>query len=388
MRASRRQGFRAANSNRDKWCSAANVYTRDAVSTEDIRSIFAGLTAFPHRGSGTEHERAAAAFLCDYLTARGHPVESQAFLTSRTYSWELLGISALLAVGGLYPATWAVLLGAYWFWAYFSGRGTPWDSWFRRHPSQNVVARAGRGPRRFVVMAHYDSAKTFLVYHPKRVRGFRANFLLNAALAGALIPAAMWVPLLARLVGVYFLAQAVLLLHRERTAHYVNGANDNASGVAVATALFLDLATPGVDGTELWLVLTGAEEVGAQGARAFLQQNALPRDTPVLNIDNVGAGTLYYATGEGMLGVIPFRGPLVEAASRLEGASPLTYTLAYFDTLPFARAGHPCLTLIRLHRGIPPHWHWPTDIRENVDEQALVDTLAYARALAGVVIRR
>jgi len=367
---------------------AANVHTRDAVSTEDIRSILAGLTAFPHRGSGTAYERQAAAFLRDYLTAKGHPVESQVFLTSRTYSWELLGISALLAIGGLYPATWVALLGAYWFWAYFSGHGTPWDRWFRRHASQNLIARAGRGTRRFVVMAHYDSAKTFFVYHPKRVRGFRANFLLNAALAGVLIPAAMWAPLLARVAGLYFLAQAVLLLTRERTAPYVNGANDNASGVAVATALFLDLAAQSIEGAELWLVLTGAEEVGAQGARAFLRQNTLPGDTPVLNIDNVGAGTLYYATGEGMLGVIPFRGPLVEAASRLEGASPLVYTLAYFDTLPFARAGYPCLTLIRLDRGIPPHWHWPTDVREHVDDRALADTLTYARALAQTVLRQ
>src|SRR3990172_11271501 len=350
------------------------------MSANDLRSVLAGLTALHHRGSGTLNERLAATFLRNYLSSRGHPVEMQSFPASRTYSWELLGITLLLAIGGLYPATWIALLGVYWFWAYFSGCGTPWEAWFRQYPSQNLIARAGHGPRRLILMAHYDSAKTFFVYHPKRVRGFRANFLLNAALAGALIPAAMWAPLLARVAGVYFLAQAVLLLHRERTAHYVNGANDNASGVAVATALFLDLATPGVDGTELWLVLTGAEEVGAQGARAFLRQNTLPGDTPVLNIDNVGAGTLYYATGEGMLGVIPFRGPLVEAASRLEGASPLTYTLAYFDTLPFARAGHPCLTLIRLHRGIPPHWHWPTDIRENFDEQALVDTLAYARA--------
>lgn len=358
------------------------------VSTEDLSTILAGLTAFPHRGSGTGQERRAAAFLRDYLTARGHPVETHPFLTSRTYSWELLGISVLLAIGGLYPATWVALLGAYWFWAYFSGQGTLWDHWFRRYPSQNLIARAGQGPRSFVVMAHYDSAKTFFIYHPKRVHGFRMNFLLNAVLAGAVIPAATWVPLLARVVGLYFVAQMVLVLHRERSAPYVNGANDNASGVAVATALFLDLAAQGVEGTELWLVLTGAEEVGAQGARAFLRHTTLPRDTPVLNIDNVGAGTLYYARGEGMLGVLPFHGPLVKAASRLQGASPLVYTLAYFDTLPFARAGYPCLTLIRLDRGIPPNWHWPTDIRENVEDEALVDTLAYARTLAQTVFRR
>lgn len=355
-------------------------------SADDVRRVLAGLTALPHRGSGTTQEREAAAFLRDYLTGRGHPVDAQPFLTARTYSWELLGITTLLALGGIYAAAWVALLGTYWFWAYFSGLNTPWDLWFRRHPSLNLVARAGPGPRRFVLMAHYDSAKTFFVYHPARVRGFRANFLLNAGLAGALIPAAIWLPLLSRALGLYFLVQAALLVHRERTAPYVNGASDNASGVAVATALFLDLAARDLDGWEIWLLLTGAEEVGAQGARAFLRRHRLPLSTPVLNIDNVGAGTLHFATGEGMLGVIPFRGPLMEAAAGLTGAVPLRYTLAYFDTLPFARAGYPCLTLIRLDGGLPPHWHWPTDTLEQVDERAVMDTLAYARALVQRVL--
>jgi hypothetical protein len=355
--------------------------------TSTLNDVLDGLTAFPHRGSGTPQEADAAVFLRDRLAARGHDVQPQPFPTARTYSWELLGVTLLLAVGGLVPSAWIVVLGAYWFWAYFSGMGTPWDRLFRRYASQNLISRAGSGPRRFILMAHYDSAKTFFVYHPRRVRGFRANFLLNAGLAGLLVPSAIWLPLLARVIGLYFLVQAGLFIQRERAAPYVNGANDNASGVAVAVALFDELAARPIDGWEICLLLTGAEEVGAQGARAFLREYAPPRDTPVLNIDNVGAGTLHYATGEGMLGVIPFHGPLVQAAADLPGAVQLVYTLAYFDTLPFARAGLPCLTLIRLERGLPPHWHWPTDTRAHVDDRAVADTLAYARALAEAVLR-
>lgn len=40
-----------------------------------------------------------------------------------------------------------------------------------------------------------------------------------------------------------------------------------------------------------------------------------------------------------------------------------------------------CLTLVRLQDGVPPDWHWPTDTFARVDEEALKDTLAYARAL-------
>ena len=49
--------------------------------------------------------------------------------------------------------------------------------------------------------------------------------------------------------------------------------------------------------------------------------------------DNIGAGTLYCETGEGMLGVRPFHGPLVEAASHLKGVAPISYTLPYARAL-------------------------------------------------------
>jgi hypothetical protein len=362
--------------------------TDNSDSHEVVRRVLGGLTALPHRGSGTAQEEAAASFLAATLTEWGFHVETQPFRTPATYSWELLAITILLAIGGLVPVVWMGLAGVYWFWAYFSGAGTPWDAVFRRRPSQNLIARAGEGDRRLVLMAHYDTAKTFFVYHPERVRGFRANFLLNAVLAAGLVPAIIWLPVLGSLIGVYFLAQGLLLIHRELTAPYVNGANDNASGVAVAAALFREIAARPPAGWEVWLLLTGGEEVGAQGARAFLRRFRLPMTTPVLNIDNVGAGTLHYAVAEGMLGLIPFRGPLVDAAAALTGASPIRYSLAYFDTLPFARAGYPCLTLIRLEGGIPPHWHWPTDTLEHVDPDAVTETLAYARSITDKIFQR
>ena len=90
-------------------------------------------------------------------------------------------------------------------------------------------------------MAHVDTAKTYFLYHPGRVRGFRLAFLVNAGLAFLAFTALAW-PL-----GLYFLLQAALLFHRGLSAPYVEGGNDNGSGVAVATALFLEAArkTPG-----------------------------------------------------------------------------------------------------------------------------------------------
>jgi len=183
--------------------------------------------------------------------------------------------------------------------------------------------------------------------------------------------------------SLYFLLQAALLLQRERFAPYVEGGNDNGSGVAAATALFLETEPP--PGWRLGLALTGCEEVGALGAKALLPH--LPPNALVLNLDNVGRGELFFAEGEGMLLYFPYRGPLLKAAREVPGARPLRYHLAYFDTLPLTRRGFSCLTLVRLEGGVPPDWHWPTDTFARLDEEALDQTLAYARSLLQRVFR-
>jgi hypothetical protein len=315
------------------------------------------------------------------LSTRGHTVSRQAFKSPRTYGWELFAISLLLAVGGLLSSPWLALLGLYGFWAYFSGWPLPWRSLVERYPSENLIAQAGRGMKTLVLMAHVDTAKTFFVYHPRQVKGFRRSFLVTTSLAVLTVVMALLWPLGARLIGAYFLVYALLLLHRELTAPLVNGANDNASGVAVATQLYLDLASRLSPEWKLMLALTGCEEVGVKGATALVREGLLPEDALILNIDNVGQGELHYAEGEGMLAYYPFAGKLLDAARHVKGAAPLAYRLAYFDTLPFVRRGYDCLTLIRLEEGVPPNWHWPTDTRENVDVSALEGTYGYVERL-------
>jgi hypothetical protein len=262
-------------------------------------------------------------------------VEVQPFMAPRSYGPELILISLLLALGGWLGLWWLALVGALGFWAHFSGWWVPWRKLFDRYPSQNVLAQTGQGRKTLALMAHYDTAKTFFLYHPKRVRFFRHNFLINAALATLLPLGALWTGV-SQLLGLYFLVQAVLLALRELGAPYVNGANDNATGVAVAVALFEELRRDPLPDYRVVLALTGSEEVGAKGAEFLVRSGRIPPDALVLNIDNVGQGELFYATGEGMLIYHAYRGALLERARATPGAQPLAYRLAYFDTRPFA----------------------------------------------------
>ncbi|HEX2863081.1 MAG TPA: M20/M25/M40 family metallo-hydrolase, partial [Deinococcales bacterium] len=245
--------------------------------------------------------------------------------------------------------------------------------------------------------------KTAFLYAPSRVRGFRGTFVLSAVLAGLSLPLVLagwaWAPLrwAGGVLAVYFLANAALFVWRELRAPFVNGANDNATGVAAAVAAFEDLAaTPGAG--RVTLLLTGCEEVGARGARAFLRAHPEatanlvldvdletgslkiagpagvpgPTGTLVINLDNVGRGTVHLATGEGMLRYFPYRREGIEAAreaARTLGVNlpEVEYRLAYFDALPFVQARDRVVTFIALEDGIIPNWHWRTDVLDNVD---------------------
>ncbi len=355
----------------------------------DVRSLWEELCALPHRGSATAQEALAAEKLRAYLERPraaegreipGHPVEVQPFKAPRSYGPELILVSLLLALGGGLGLWWLALVGTFAFWAFFSGWQMPWRGWFDRYPSQNLLAQAGQGRKTLVLMAHYDTAKAFFLYHPKQVKFFRRNFLINAAFA-TVLPYGALLPWISQLLGLYFLVQAALLVVRELRELYVNGANDNASGVAVAVGLFEELAQNPLPDFRVMLALTGSEEVGAKGAEHLVRSGRIPPDALVLNIDNVGKGALFYAIGEGMLVYHAYRGALCEGAKALPGAQPLEYRLAFFDTRPFAARGISCLTLIRLEDGVPPNWHWPTDQAQEVDWSLVEETLHYARRL-------
>jgi Peptidase family M28 len=358
------------------------------------------LSALPHRASATQNERAAFAYLESELRALNlHPRVTR-FSSPNTYSWDVIGAATLIGLGALSSladGTLGFLLavfGTSWFHTHFSGLPHPLEAFVPKYPSQNLETSFGSGEKHLIVMAHVDTARSAFLYNPSSVGRFRQAFVLNAVLAyltplviviaalsnGSGIPSS---PLLG-LLGAYFIINAALFYHRERTAPLVNGANDNASGVAAALEVTKRLQQHPCE-ARVTLLLTGCEEVGARGAAHFARTLDANPDTLVLNLDNVGRGTLHYATGEGMLQYHPYDERIVDLArdtAQTHAANPLEYRLAYFDTLPFALRGIPCLTLIALEGKRIPNWHWITDTLENVDVNAVTHATDYAERLA------
>lgn len=270
--------------------------------------------------------------------------------------------------------------------------GNPLRLLLSKRESQNVWAStpaAAEARHRVVVMGHVDSHRTPLLFRSRRWQRFMqvlvpAGFLAIAALVAifavgiviqtrtiyliAAVPAALVVPVL------LFVLQADL-------TPYTPGANDNATGAALALTLAEVLSAAPLQQTEVWLVVSGCEEVGCYGATAFFREHrAELGDAVVLVVDTVGgkgSGPCYFRS-EGM--VIPYRydpGLLALAdaiaVERSElGAYSRRMTEAQTEGLAAIHAGLRALTLCGFTPdGELPNWHQPTDTVENVDREVL-----------------
>jgi hypothetical protein len=266
--------------------------------------------------------------------------------------------------------------------------------------SQNVVGTrpaAQESRQHVIVMAHVDSGRANLLFHPRVVGSQRRLFLLLVfcVLALPILVGAGWVTghpwfWYAQLLPAGYIALALLLLlHQEIFMPYAPGANDNASGVAVLLRLADDLR--GLQYTTLWLVATGSKEAGLHGARSFLRHYPFPRqDTYMINLDTVGRGQLGVMVSEGTL--VPRRADptLVELASQSESsditvdADPCMYRLSNTDAQVAMAHGFRAMSVLALEDGQAAFRHWRSDTFENIRPELLEQA---SRLVVGMVRR-
>ena len=198
---------------------------------------------------------------------------------------------------------------------------------------------------------------------------------------------------LSRAAGVLAAAGLVLLVERELRGQDVPGANDNASGVAVAGAVAAQVASDPLESTRLVFLATGCEESGTVGMRSFLESRST-EGWLFLNLDGVAApATLRWLPREGVGRTWPADPKLIaiaEAVARTRpelGLAPATRLvgLTYDATQVLARGGR-ALTLSAQDATIP-NYHTPSDSPANVSDDVLGRALTVTRLLVGAVDR-
>ena len=385
-----------------------------STAYQNLREL---IHAFGARPATSEAESRLRNYLHRRLQERGLTVFEQPFqsIPSLTPAWLTVSLlfvaSAVLAWLGASLAWWAAALcsvvGMAMFWGLASGR---WDvmSLFPQRESANLIAVApaqGEARRRIVLMAHIDSQRAALMWHPRHVRAFGRNFqlqtgVLAAHTLGALLLALSpllglaWLPALARAVmtlgGLVALYGMGLLLHRERFLPWVQGANDNGSGTAALLTVLERLADAPLPHTEVWGVFTGCEEVGRpNGAFAFEREYGHQlRDAEFLIIDHIGLGEPRYLVEEAMLPRARAHPDMVRSMECLATARPDLCLQpsavphgAYTDALPFYLRGYRAIAMwCEIEKGVPPHWHWITDTLEHVSASDLQRAVAVIEA--------
>ena len=359
-----------------------------------IQRFIGELCIFKHRASATKNERKAAEHIYQIMRNIGLVTKIDEFKSQQRMTWELVSIMLFFLLEVVLYFFMPVLsivagvLGMILFWGYFTTRFKPLSPLFRHARSWNVVGRLvkSNAPYKVIFTAHHDTARSGPLWNPKTVANFRLNFIIGfmtlillqilTVLKFLSIDAVIF-KIAIVIMGIYVLGNITMLLFSGLKGELVQGASDNASGVAVMLDLAAQLKKMSFPEIEFWFVSTGSEEVGAVGMSSFMKMYAdeISKDnTYFINFDNLGFGTPRYFLGEGMLNFYKFSADLIAAAKKaarlkeFKTITPAKYKLAYTDAIiPATRGYHAILLLALDNRNLIANWHWHTDTIENVD---------------------
>jgi hypothetical protein len=376
------------------------------------------LCSFEGRGPGTDAERRAANMLAGRLRAIGRRVEIEPFFCHPQYALVHL-IHAILAIAGSLLATvqpavgfGLVLLVAVSTYLDLNTRLYLVRSLLFRRISQNVVSPGDRpdAPRRLILVAHYDAARTGYVFGRPLAwlnqRGDRVRLLLGPFRLFFWIGLAPLLPILgARMAGLdatwlsalqaiptITLIVAAFLLIDVALSDIVPGAYDNASGVAAVLSAAQDLTADPPQNLDVWVVLTGSEESFCEGMRAFVKSHSkeLDRDrTAIVNVDSVSYEQVRYEVSAGAVISVPFDRELVGICDALASADdrfgePLAYSL-FDDALPAQVRKLSSITITDGYRA--PWYHRHEDTPDRINEDSLATATDFVIALARLLDR-
>lgn len=365
-----------------------------------IDEVLNSLCALPHRYSTSANERRAAEYLKQKLDDLQIDSSLAPFVAPTTFSWIyfILYFGFLVsALAGIYHPIAALVMGLF-FAALFYGEQTtlftPLSQWVPEGLSHNVIGKIpGRNnPKTALVLcAHYDTSKTALIFHPQFAAGLRRAFLISLGMIALIVignvariaaPSHLLRPInWAMAVPAAYMALMCLgMIEREARGVPVNGAADNASGVAAVMELARRVKQAGgLEGFDAIALFTGSEEVGMAGMTHFIRENEKKlreANAVFINFDNVGGGSLTVVRSEGMLHKLPADPELLRIAAELIGADPrfggigvrAFHALTLDSLVPNAR-GFSVLSLMGLNpSGVPAPWHWFNDTMENLDK--------------------
>lgn len=375
------------------------------------------MTESAERFAGTPAERRVAERTGDWMRGLGARDVSLEPAAGAPRSGLVLALHAGVALVGLWLHGFlGALLAGVALWSFHSELRRRIRRLSRLLPaaeSVNVVGRLGATApaRRVVLSAHIDSAQAGLLFSKTFADVFAGLAMRRGGdkpppgplampealmIAAALVAIAGWLGAhgllfgLLRLGTIGGLALVAVLTLQWAFSLPTPGANDNASAVAAMLTCAERLAADLPADVELWVVGTGAEEVGCCGMHAFVERHRdwPPDATLFVNFECVGGGRLHYIRSEGLLVKGFFPPQLNEIARRLAATGAFgdvtpTDLLAATDGHVPAAIGYPTISLISLEaNSVPRNYHRREDTVEALDMAMVVRAADFGAAVA------
>lgn len=286
--------------------------------------LISELCQLEHRITGSPNEHKTAKLISEKLKSLELNPFAERFRWQPSYSWSLVlhffllvaselalhrGYNVLASLGAL-----IVMLS---LWGEVSGRFIWLGKIIPKIESTNVIARLGaqEPSKRLVIIAHIDTAKSGMIFHPYITRFLWENtktgvltipFFASALLVALIVAKASGangfvINALFLLANIVLGISALLLIERELSGKPICGANDNASGVAVALEVAKMLKEKRLKKLEVVLAFTGAGDSNAGGSTSLLKNHPdlVSDNSYIINIDSVGKGELKVSTIEG-----------------------------------------------------------------------------------------
>jgi hypothetical protein len=173
------------------------------------------------------------------------------------------------------------------------------------------------------------------------------------------------------------------------------GANDNASGVAVLLTLAEQLVQTPLEHTEVWFVATGGEEIGLVGALAFADRYGKTlKDAYFLAIDTVGAGRIHYTIQERFTRTSTVPHEMVDilvAASEQgkHGAMPHMLRAGGTDAGAMLDKRFKATSISCLEKEWEfPEINWPTDTRTYIEPETPAKVTAFLQDVLRAINQR
>lgn len=369
---------------------------------EELKHLFMLSEQIGPRGAASSNEELAAHYIKEEMKRNKIVTEVQAFSSTRSYSWIYSLICFIFLIAFLLFPTSHLLafticfLGLFFFKKELESTGVL-NKIFARGKSRNIMGKvpANKYPvRKVVFVAHYDSSKSGLSFHPEVVKNFRTAFLITYYSMVAMfilyglaiifnVLGFAWGILVIWLFSIppalLLFISCVVILYQEIFGEDTPGANDNAAGVSVLLELSKEIKDKPPDFVETWFLFTGAKEAGTLGMINFLEEyHPDPQNTFFINLDCIGVGDIKYILEEGMLKRYPSSDKLVKWASlaiqekpplKIKGAS---YYLFTTDATTALARNYKAITVMALdEEGFIPNWHWTTDTISRIEKKNL-----------------